>query len=95
MIPEDVRVINEWPKDKYDDKQLFMLIDKYKAYAEDYCNNEFSEPFPESVQLFIAKSIKHFEMEFLSGRSMGSVSYTFKNDVGLTKYLKRYRKMVW
>ncbi|KIX91469.1 hypothetical protein TP70_02340 [Staphylococcus microti] len=95
MTPDDVRAINEWSKAQYDDARLNVLIEKYIGVAEAYCNHEFSEPYPEGVQLFVAKSIKQFEIEFLSGRSMGSVSYTFKDDVGLTQYLKRYRKMVW
>ncbi|WP_353419230.1 phage head-tail adapter protein (plasmid) [Staphylococcus delphini] len=95
MTPNDVRAINEWTKDQYDDDRLNLLIEKYIGIAEEYCNNEFSEPYPDGIQLFVAKSIKQFEIEFLSGRSMGSVSYTFKNDVSLTRYLKRHRKMVW
>ncbi|PKE57281.1 phage head-tail adapter protein [Macrococcoides caseolyticum] len=97
MLPEDVRRINEWQPTQYDDAKLLYLVDVYRGLAEEHCNAEFVVPFPEGVQIFIAKSIKYADLDFLSSKSMGTVSYSINSNLPSTLYrtLKKHRKMVW
>ena len=97
MLPEDVAKINEWDLSQFDANKILSLIDIYRGFAEEYCNTEFTAPFPEGVQIFIAKSIKYSDYDYISSKSMGTVSYSINQNLPSTifKSLKKHRKMAW
>ncbi|ULG73216.1 phage head-tail adapter protein [Macrococcus brunensis] len=94
----EVRTINQWPADKYDDTQLAILIELYRGIAQEHCNNTFpdgSEPM--GVKKFIADSIKHCETSGVASKSMGSVSISFDTNLPAAIYdhLAPFRKLRW
>lgn len=98
MKPLEVRTINQWPADKYEDTQLAILIELYRGIAQDTCNDVFVDGFePMGVKKFIADSIKHCENYGISSQSMGSVSISFTQDLPKELYntLNPYKKLRW
>ncbi|PTJ07741.1 phage head-tail adapter protein [Staphylococcus simulans] len=95
-----VKLINEWDlQDTSKDEEIVLLIPHYLKVAEEYCHRSFASSLPHGVEEFIAHSIatrlnKHSN---LAGRSMGTVSYTYKDsdDQHLYDKLKQYRKVNW
>lgn len=98
MQPLEVRTINQWPVDKYEDTQLAILIELYRGIAQDYCNEVFLDGYePMGVKKFIADSIKHCENSGIASQSMGTVSISFTQDLPATLYqsLEPYKKLRW
>ncbi|WP_166626852.1 phage head-tail connector protein [Jeotgalicoccus sp. S0W5] len=97
MDADKVKIINKWALDDTSkDASIEALIPHYAGVASEYCNQVFIEPYPLTVQEFIAKMIE-FHNPGLSSRSMGTVSYSFDNEYEdkLYKLLKPYRKVSW
>lgn len=97
MDVNKVKIINKWDiSNTSKDEELELLITHYAGVASEYCNQVFMDPYPLTVQEFIAKMID-FHNPGLSSRSMGSVSYSFDNDYEekLYKLIQPYRKISW
>lgn len=94
----DVKMLNGTRIDDVsNDDVINKLILAYKQVAEEYCNQEFTDPLPGGVKKFIAECIKYGASGNIASRSMGTVSYTYVTDVpsSIYKYLKPYRKLRW
>lgn len=97
MDVNKVKIINKWAlDDNSKDESIDLLIPHYAGVASEYCNQVFIEPYPLTVQEFIAKMIEYHNPG-LSSRSMGTVSYSFDSDYEdkLYKLIKPYRKVRW
>ena len=97
MDVNKVKIINKWKlDDKSKDESIELLIPHYAGVASEYCNQVFIEPYPLTVQEFIAKMIEYHNPG-LSSRNMGSVSFSWDNDYEekLYKLIKPYRKVSW
>ncbi|EON72248.1 hypothetical protein [Lysinibacillus sphaericus] len=93
------------------DKPTAKLVDHYTALAPvlydvgcSWTNNAFDmsegsdRQKQSAMKLFIAKACQYFELKIgLVSRSMGSVAYSFSDEIPSTVYkpLKPYRKLRW
>lgn len=97
-LVDEIAMMGEINKEKHG-KYIKTMVPILIERAEDYCNNSFDyDKPPAGVKIFIADSIKHkLNTKGLTGRSMGSVSYSYDTDLPekLLKSLKPYRKLVF
>lgn len=93
------------------DKPTAKKVDHYTALAPvlydvgcSWTNNTFDmsdeadRQKQSAMKLFIAKACQYFEIKMgLVSRSMGSVAYSFTDEIPVTVYkpLKPYRKLRW
>ncbi|PPA70040.1 phage head-tail connector protein [Jeotgalibacillus proteolyticus] len=98
---EDIKTIPAFSNGKHDSFLAFM-VPALEEWIKEYCNNHFETSpngetkYPGGAKIFIAKACEHnMTKAGLSGRSMGSVSYSYDLEFpeSLKMYLRPYRKL--
>ncbi|PZX07903.1 gp6-like head-tail connector protein [Psychrobacillus insolitus] len=98
---EEISIFKRLNQEKTEKKNEYYttMIPIVLERANDYCKRKFeTTDIPSGVCLFIAGVIQfNDKKQGLSGRSMGSVSYSYDVEIPQTlfKHLAPYRRLSW
>ena len=97
ITDEQAAVIASLNNDVQNIDKYHVLAPVFLDMASDYCNAVLTLDMP-PVQVFVAKAVQYYtQMAGLTGRTMGSVSYTYTETMpdSVYKPLKPLRKVAW
>lgn len=97
ITDEQATVIATLNNDIQNIERYRVLALVFLPLASDYCNTEVTLDMPQ-VQVFVAKAVQYYtQVAGLTGRTMGSVSYTYTETMpdSVYKPLKPLRKVAW